>query len=284
MARKEIWTMGEAHFIGIPTYIGTNAHTVLARNNLGKILLATTTISDPTSETGAGFAKGCLLIKTDAAAGTKGLYENQGTVSTASFNKIGDITASEIGTGAVTTTKLGTSVVTSAKIATSAVVTTRIADSNVTTLKINASAVTSAKIGTSAVVSSKLKDSAVSTGKLAASVVTSAKLATSAVATTRVADSAITALKIGANAVISAKVKLANVTCRITSGTTTSRVACSAGTIIGIYASGDVSSGSVTGIKSVVMISSTAVQLLMKARCVKNANTANFTVVTIRTA
>ena len=46
--------------------------------------------------TGAGFAKGCLFAKTDAATGVKGLYENIGTTAVASFNKIGDITSAEM--------------------------------------------------------------------------------------------------------------------------------------------------------------------------------------------
>lgn len=52
--------------------------------------------SGETVPSGAGFAKGCLFIKTDAADGTKALYENQGTTLAASFNVIGDTTAAEI--------------------------------------------------------------------------------------------------------------------------------------------------------------------------------------------
>lgn len=57
-----------------------------------------------------GFAKGALFIKTDAADGTKGLYENQGTTSDCDFNKIGDITAAEIADGAITLAKLASGV------------------------------------------------------------------------------------------------------------------------------------------------------------------------------
>lgn len=46
--------------------------------------------------TGAGYAKGALFIKTNAASGTKGLYENQGTTAAASFNVVGDVAAAEI--------------------------------------------------------------------------------------------------------------------------------------------------------------------------------------------
>lgn len=59
----------------------------------GNILHATGT-TVPTG--GAGYAKGCLFVKTDAATGVKGLYENVGTTSAASFNLIGDVAASEI--------------------------------------------------------------------------------------------------------------------------------------------------------------------------------------------
>lgn len=90
---------------------------VLARDNDGYVLLA----SGTSAPTGAGYAKSCLFIKTDATSGTKGLYENQGTTSSASFNVVGDIVEAEIGTGAVTNTKLGADAVDGAKIADDAV-------------------------------------------------------------------------------------------------------------------------------------------------------------------
>lgn len=49
-----------------------------------------------TAPTGAGYAKGCLFVKTDAASGVSSIYENVGTTSTASFNLIGDIAPGEI--------------------------------------------------------------------------------------------------------------------------------------------------------------------------------------------
>lgn len=54
----------------------------------------------------AGFAKGCIFIKTDAGNGVKALYENQGTTSSCSFNLIGDITTAEIADNAITKAKL----------------------------------------------------------------------------------------------------------------------------------------------------------------------------------
>lgn len=79
---------------------------VLEYDGSGKILRCTGT----TAPTGAGYAKGCLFIKTDAASGTKGLYENQGTTAAASFNVVGDVTDAEIGSGAVTLAKLATGI------------------------------------------------------------------------------------------------------------------------------------------------------------------------------
>lgn len=63
------------------------------------ILLCTGT-TVPTADS-SGFAKGCLFIKTDAADGTKGLYENQGTSTASDFNLVGDISGAEIANDAV---------------------------------------------------------------------------------------------------------------------------------------------------------------------------------------
>jgi hypothetical protein len=65
---------------------------VLEYDGDGKVLRAT----GLTVPTGAGYAKGCLFIKTNAASGTKGVYENEGTTSSASFNLVGAVAASEI--------------------------------------------------------------------------------------------------------------------------------------------------------------------------------------------
>lgn len=75
------------------------------RDSDGNILLASgTTVPSATT---SGYAKSALFIKTDASAGTKGLYENQGTTSSCSFNLIGEITEAEIAEGAVTKSKVG---------------------------------------------------------------------------------------------------------------------------------------------------------------------------------
>ncbi|MDD4027024.1 MAG: hypothetical protein PHO75_02430 [Candidatus Shapirobacteria bacterium] len=105
---------------------------VLARDFQNKIILC----SGTSVPTGAGYAKGCLFMKTDVAAGTKGLYENQGDTTTASFNVIGDIATAEIADSAITV----------AKLATDSVETVKIKDLNVTTGKIAANAVTLAKL------------------------------------------------------------------------------------------------------------------------------------------
>jgi hypothetical protein len=65
---------------------------VLEYDHEGNVLRA----SGLTAPTGSGYAKGALFIKTDAASGTKALYENQGTTTSASFNLVGDVTVGEI--------------------------------------------------------------------------------------------------------------------------------------------------------------------------------------------
>jgi len=58
----------------------------------------------------AGFAKGCIFIKTNAGNGVKALYENVGTTASCNFNLIGDITTAEIADGAITKAKLATGI------------------------------------------------------------------------------------------------------------------------------------------------------------------------------
>jgi hypothetical protein len=87
-------TTGEIILAGIDIYKGAVAVKVLARDASENILLATG-LTKPTDAT-AGFSKSCLFIKTDAATGTAGLYENIGTSTSCSFNQVGAITAGEI--------------------------------------------------------------------------------------------------------------------------------------------------------------------------------------------
>ena len=49
-----------------------------------------------TVPTSGRFSKGAIFVKTDAADGTKGIYENQGTTSSVSFNLMGEITSTEV--------------------------------------------------------------------------------------------------------------------------------------------------------------------------------------------
>jgi len=76
----------------------------------------------------AGYAKGCLFIKTDAGAGVKGVYENQGTTSSCSFDVIGSIAEAEIASNAVVTAKIANLAVTGAKIADGAITVAKIAN------------------------------------------------------------------------------------------------------------------------------------------------------------
>ena len=84
--------------------VGAESVTVLFKDGNGNIVLASGT-TVPTADT-AGYAKGALFIKTDAADGTKGLYENQGTTALSDFNLVGSITSAEIADGSITLAKL----------------------------------------------------------------------------------------------------------------------------------------------------------------------------------
>lgn len=217
MGARERLNVGEIKFKGISTRVGANTYRVLARDGSGRIVLAVTTLADPTGETGAGFSKGALIIKSDAADGTKAIYENQGTVSTASMNLMG--------------------VVSGADIATSAVVTAKLADTAVTAAKLGGNAVTSAKIITSAVLTTRIGDLAVTTGKINTSAVTSAKIASSAVTASKVADASIAEGKLGAAAVAKAKVKYIQATMAVASAAASlsvSSASFTSGEIVGV--------------------------------------------------
>lgn len=64
--------------------VGATAVTVLLRDGAGRPILC----SGTSVPTGAGYAKGCLFIKTDVTTGSSGLYDNQGTTAAASFQVI----------------------------------------------------------------------------------------------------------------------------------------------------------------------------------------------------
>jgi len=71
----------------------TTAVTVIEKDSSDNVLRATGT-SVPGSE--AGFSKGCIFIKTDASAGTEGIYRNTGTTTVSSFEALDTITPTEI--------------------------------------------------------------------------------------------------------------------------------------------------------------------------------------------
>lgn len=56
---------------------------VLMKDGSGNALFCVGTATAPT--TGAGYAKGCVYIKTDVAAGTGAFYINKGSTTAASF-------------------------------------------------------------------------------------------------------------------------------------------------------------------------------------------------------
>lgn len=71
---------------GVKEKPGGEQCNVLIRDGLGKILLATGT-TVPTDGK-SGYAKNCLFIDTDVAAGTSGLYTNIGTTAACNFNLV----------------------------------------------------------------------------------------------------------------------------------------------------------------------------------------------------
>jgi len=92
MSKKIIQKKGVTHFsslqlFGVREKIGAETVTIVLRDEEGNILLAYGT-TVPTDAT-AGYAKGCLFIKTDVATGVKGLYENFGTTSSCNFSRKG---------------------------------------------------------------------------------------------------------------------------------------------------------------------------------------------------
>lgn len=68
--------------------INSQTITVLARDgsSSANVLWCTGTVT--VTDGGAGYAKGCLYIKTDVSTGTSGLYKNDGTTSSCDFNLI----------------------------------------------------------------------------------------------------------------------------------------------------------------------------------------------------
>ena len=65
------------------TLIGIETPRVYLKDNVGNVLLAASNAL-PTDGT-PGYSKGCIFLKTDAAGGLSGFYENQGTVTSCLF-------------------------------------------------------------------------------------------------------------------------------------------------------------------------------------------------------
>jgi hypothetical protein len=71
------------------TIAGTSGQIkVLEYDESFNIMRATGT--DVPADTTAGYAKGCLFIDTDVAAGTSGLYVNVGTTAECNFDLVSD--------------------------------------------------------------------------------------------------------------------------------------------------------------------------------------------------
>jgi hypothetical protein len=62
------------------------ANGIIETDSSGNILRCSGTTIPANS--GAGFSKGCLFIKTDAVAGTSGLYVNVGTTASCDFRLV----------------------------------------------------------------------------------------------------------------------------------------------------------------------------------------------------
>lgn len=73
--------------IGNVETINSQSITVLEKDASGNVLRCTGTVT--VTDGGAGYAKGCIYVKTNVGAGTTGVYENVGTTSACNFDTIG---------------------------------------------------------------------------------------------------------------------------------------------------------------------------------------------------
>ena len=91
MASREKVKFGKVMLTGVRKYTPSGAALlVLLEDEAGDALLATGT-SVPASYHGtvpAGYAKGCLFIKTDVVDGQSGLYVNAGTRTFSNFKQV----------------------------------------------------------------------------------------------------------------------------------------------------------------------------------------------------
>ena len=83
---KEVTLMGED--FGNDAAGTTGDILVYLRDQADNILWASGT--DVPADTTSGYAKGCLFIDRDVAAGTTGLYVNVGTAASCNFDAVSD--------------------------------------------------------------------------------------------------------------------------------------------------------------------------------------------------
>jgi len=92
MASLDKWLYNFAKRLKVPSLgltgktqtVGDTEVEVLLKDSSDKVLLCRGT-SVPT---GAGYAKGCIFLKTDVTTGSSGIYDNQGTTTSASFQVV----------------------------------------------------------------------------------------------------------------------------------------------------------------------------------------------------
>lgn len=81
-------TTKQQKLLGASVTINSQEVSVNLRDASGNVLHCSGTVT--VTDGGAGYAKGCLYIKTDVAAGTSGLYVNVGTTAACDFDLVTD--------------------------------------------------------------------------------------------------------------------------------------------------------------------------------------------------
>lgn len=91
--------------VGTTVTINSQSVVPLARDSSGNVLRATGTVV--ITDGGAGYAKNCLYIKTNATTSNSGLYTNNGTTSSCAFVLVGTIGSASVGVTQLATDALG---------------------------------------------------------------------------------------------------------------------------------------------------------------------------------
>lgn len=86
--RRELQVDGAITINSSNETLGGQTVKVLIKDQDGMAVLATGLVVP--ADSGAGFAKGCLFIDTNVAAGTTGLYVNVGTTAACNFDAVSD--------------------------------------------------------------------------------------------------------------------------------------------------------------------------------------------------